>query len=52
MCKIRSKENQNNYKRERNQTRKSVSRAMMREAEQQMNDFYDKPNNVFKLVKF
>ena len=52
MYKIRSEENKNNYKRERNLTRKIVSRAMRREAEQKMNDLCDKPNNVFKLVKF
>ena len=33
MCKIRSKENKNNYKKERNLTRNIVSRAMRREAE-------------------
>ena len=35
---------------ERNQMRKIVNRAM-REAEQKMNDLFDKLNNVFKLVK-
>ena len=29
-----------------------VSRAMEREAEQEMNDLCGKPKNVFKLVKF
>ena len=52
MCKIQSGENKDNYKRERNQARKIVSRAMRREAEQEMNDLCDKPNHVFKLVKF
>ena len=37
ICKIRSEENKDNYKRERNQTRKIVSRAMRKEAEQEMN---------------
>ena len=50
MCKIQSEENKNNY--ERNLTTKIVSRAMSREAEQQKNDLYNKPNNVFKVVKF
>ena len=52
MCKIQSEEDKNNYKRERNQTRKIVSRATRREAEQEMNDLCNKPKNVFKLVKF
>ena len=51
MCKNRSEENKDNYKREKNQTRKIVIRAMRREAEQEMNNLCDKPNNVFKLVK-
>ena len=52
LCKIRSEENKDNYKRERNQTRKIVSRAMRREADQEMNDLCDKPDNAFKRVKF
>ena len=52
MCKIQSEKNKNNYKRERNLTRKIVSRAMRREAEQEMNDLCDKLSNVPKLVKF
>ena len=52
MCKIRSEENKDNYKKERNQTRKIVSRAMRREGEQETNDLCDKPNIVFKYVKF
>ena len=52
MCKIRSEENKDNYKRKRNQTRKIVSRTMRKEAEQEMCNLYDKPNNAFKLVKF
>ena len=50
MCKIRSEENKDNYKRKRNQTRKIVSRAMRRVAEQEINDLCNKPNNLFKLV--
>ena len=52
MCKIRSEENKNNCKRERNQIRKIVSRAMKKEAEQQMNDLCHKPSNVLKLLTF
>ena len=52
MYKIRSEENKENYKKERNQIRKIVSRAMKTEAEQEMNDLCNKPNIVFKLVKF
>ena len=52
MCKIFSDKNKDNYKEERNQRRKIVSRALRREAEQEINALYDKPNNVFKLVKF
>ena len=52
MCKIQSEENKDNYQRDRNQIRKVVSREMRREAEQEINDSCDKPNNVFKLVKF
>ena len=51
MCEIRSEENKDNFKRERNQRRKIVNRAM-RETEQEMYDLCDKPNNVFKLVEF
>ena len=52
MCKIRSEENNNNYKTERNHTRKIVSRAVKKKAEQERNDLCDKPNNVLKLLKF
>ena len=52
MCKMQSEENKNNYKRERNLTIKIVSRALRREQLNMRNDLYDKPNNVFKLVKF
>ena len=33
----------NNYKRERNRTRKIVNRAMRKETEQEINDLCDKP---------
>ena len=49
---IRSEENKDNYKREKNLTRKIVSRALRGEAEQAMNNLCDKSNNVFKLIKF
>ena len=39
MCKVQSEGNEDNYKRERNQTRKIVSSAMMREADQEMYDY-------------
>ena len=37
---------------QRNLTKKIVSRAMRREAEQKMKYLHNKPNNVFKLVNF
>ena len=43
---------EDNYKIERNQARKVVSTAMRRKAEKEINDLLDKPNNMFKLVKF
>ena len=48
MCKIQTEDNKDNYCTK----EKKSSRAMRREAEQEMNDLCDKPNNVFKLVKF
>ena len=47
MCKMIEKNKEEN-----NLTRKIVSRAMKREAEQEINDLCDKPNNIFELVKF
>ena len=34
------------------QTKKIVNEAVMGKAEQEMNNFYNGPNNVFKLIKF
>ena len=50
-CKNRSPENKNNYGKARNQ-RKVVAKAMKQAAEEEMNVLCDKPNKVFKLVKF
>ena len=52
LCEIRSEKDKNNYKQERNLTRKIVSKAMRIEAEQVMKDFCDKQNILFNLVEF
>ena len=51
-CKNRSSENRNNYTIVRNQTKKVVAKAMKQAAEEEMKVLCDKPNDVFKLVKF
>ena len=42
----------NNYRKTRNQTKKVVAKAMKQAAEEEMKVLCDKPNEVFKLVKF
>ena len=49
---IQSEKKIDNYKREKNQTRKIFSKAMGREAKQEINDLCDKSSNAFKLLKF
>ena len=51
-CKNRSPENKNNHRKVRNQTKKVVAKAIKRTAEEEMKVLCDKPNDVFKLVKF
>ena len=51
-CKNRSPENKNNNRKARNQTKKVFAKAMKQAAEEEIKVLYDKPNEVFKLVKF
>ena len=51
-CKNRLPENKNNYRKARNQTKRVVAKAMKQAAEEEMKVLRDKPNEVFKLVKF
>ena len=51
-CKNRSPENKNNYRKARNQTKEVVAKAMKQAAEEEMKVLCDRPNEVFKLVKF
>ena len=51
-CKNRSPENKNNYRKARNQTKKVVAKAMKQAAEEEMKVLCDKPNEVFKRMKF
>ena len=53
-CKNRSPENKNNYRKARNQTKKVVTKAKKhaKNHEEEMEVLCDKPNEVFKLVKF
>ena len=51
-CKNCSPENKNNYRKARNQTKKVVAKATKQAAEEEMKVLCNKPNDVFKLVKF
>ena len=51
-CKNRSAENKSNYRNARNRTKKVVAKAMKQAAEEEMKVLYNKPNDVFKFVKF
>ena len=42
----------NDYRKARNQTKKVVAKAKKQAAEEEMKVLWDKPNEVFKLVKF
>ena len=48
----RSAENNNKYRKARNETKKVIAKAMRQEAEEEMNVLCTKPNDVFKFVKF
>ena len=50
-CMNRSAENENKYRKARNETKKVIAKAMRQEAEE-MNVLCTKPNDVFKFVKF
>ena len=47
LCRFPSEEDETQYKRLRNQTRKTVARAMIMEAEKELNDLYQNYNSVF-----
>jgi len=51
LCKNSSKENDVHYKRMKTEAKKVVRRAMKKETEQLFNELYDKPANVFKVLK-
>ena len=53
-CKNSSPKNKNNYRKARNQTKKVVTKAKKhaKNHEEEMEVLCDKPNEVFKLVKF
>ena len=50
LCKFPSEENKTQYKRLRNQTRKIVAKAKRMEANQELNDIYQKSNSVFYFL--
>ena len=52
LCTNRSMESTNNYRKARNETKKVIAKAIMQEAEEEMNVLCTKPNDVFKFVKF
>jgi len=51
LCKNGSKENDVHYKRMKTEAKKVIRRAMKKETEQFFNKLYDKPANVFKVLK-
>ena len=51
LCRLSSETNKNTYKRARNHTRKVVAKAMRKETEQELNNLYQNPNNVFRFLK-
>ena len=50
LCRFPSEENKTKYKRIRNETRKTVARAMRMEANQVLNNLYQKSNSVFYFL--
>ena len=51
LCRFPSEQNKTQYKRIRNQTRKIVTRAMRKEANQELNNLYQNSNSVFYFLK-
>ena len=51
LCRFPSEENKIQYKRLRNQTRKTVARAMRMEANQDLKNLYRNSNSVFYLLR-
>ena len=50
LCRFPSEENKTQYKHIRNQTRKTVPKAMRMEADQELNDLYQNSNSVFYFL--
>ena len=50
LCRFLSEENKTQYKRLRNQTRKTVARAMRMEANQELSNLYQNSNSVFYFL--
>ena len=51
-CKTGLEEHKIFYKKMRNQTKKVIAKAMKTEAEKKMEELGEKPNKIFKFVKF
>ena len=51
LCRFPSEQNKTQYKRLRNQTGKTVARAMRMEANQGLNNLYQNSNNVFYFLR-
>ena len=51
-CKTGLKEHKIFYRKMRNQTKKVIAKAMKTEAEKEMEELREKPNKIFKFVKF
>ena len=51
LCRFPSEETKTQYKCFRNQTRKTVARAMRMEANQELNDLYQNSNSVFYFFR-
>ena len=51
-CKTGQEEHRTFYRKLRNQTKKVIANAMKAEAEKEMEELREKPNKIFKFVKF
>ena len=51
-CKTGLEEHKIFYRKMRNQTKKVIAKAMKMEAEKEMEELFEKPNKIFKFVKF
>ena len=51
-CKTGLEEHEISYRKMRNQTKKVIAKAMKTEAEKEMEEIREKPNKIFKFVKF